>query len=51
MSKIPINSAERQLSPSKLIPVGTIAAIVVLTVGLAVPGLIVPALAQVMSRA
>jgi hypothetical protein len=49
MSKIPINSAERQLSPSKLIPVGTIAAIVVLTVGLAVPGLIVPALAQVMS--
>ena len=46
---LPIYSAERQLSPSKLIPVGIIAAIVVLTVGLAVLGAVVPALAQVMS--
>jgi hypothetical protein len=46
---IPIYSAERQPSPSKLIPVGIIAAIVVLTVGLAVLGAVVPALAQVMS--
>ena len=49
MSMIPIYSAERQLSPSKLIPVGIIAAIVVLTVGSAVLGAVVPALAQVMS--
>ena len=49
MSTIPIYSAERQPSPSKPIYVGTIAAIVVLTVGLAVLGLVVPALAQVMS--
>jgi hypothetical protein len=48
MSMIPIYSAERQPSPSKLIPV-SIAAIVVLTVGLAVLGAVVPALAQVMS--
>jgi len=45
----PIYSAERQPSPSKLIPVGIIAAIVVLTVGSAVLGAVVPALAQVMS--
>jgi hypothetical protein len=48
MSKIPIYSAERQLSPSKSIYVDTLAAIVVLTVGLAVLGS-VPAVAQVMS--
>jgi hypothetical protein len=49
MSTIPIYSAERQPSPSKLILVGIIAAIVILIVGLAVVGAIVPALAQVMS--
>ena len=49
MSMSPIYSAERQPSPSKLIPVGIIAAIVVLTVGSAVLGAVVPALAQVMS--
>jgi hypothetical protein len=49
MSKIPIYSAERQPSPSKPIHAGTLAALVVLSVGLAVLGLVVPALAQVMS--
>jgi hypothetical protein len=49
MSIIPIYSAERQASPSKLIPVGLIAATVVLTVSLAVLGAVVPAPAQVMS--
>jgi hypothetical protein len=49
MSMIPIYSAERQPSPSKLIPVGTIAAIVVLIVGLAVLGSVAAAVAQVMS--
>jgi len=46
---IPIYSAERQPSPSKLTPVGIIAAIVVLTVGLAVLESAVPAIAQVIS--
>src|SRR6476661_2577664 len=49
MSMIPIYSAERQPSPSKLTPVGIIAAIVVLTVGLAVLESAVPAIAQVIS--
>ena len=49
MSMIPIYSAERKPSTSKPIPVGIIAAIVVLTVGLAVLGAVVPALAQVVS--
>ena len=47
MSMIPIYSAERQPSPSK--PVVTLAAIVVFTVGLALLGLIAPALSQVVS--
>jgi hypothetical protein len=52
MSMIPIYSAERQPSPSKLINVGTLAhvgtlaAIVVLTVGLAVLRSAAPAIAQ-----
>jgi hypothetical protein len=49
MSIIPIYSAARQPSPSKLIPVGIIIATVFLTVGLAVLGAVVPALAQIMS--
>ena len=49
MSMIPIYSAKRQPSPSKLIPVGTIAAIVALIVGLAVLGSVAPAVAQVIS--
>jgi hypothetical protein len=49
MSIIPIYSVERQASPSKFIPVGLIAATVVLTVSLAVLGAVVPAPAQVMS--
>jgi hypothetical protein len=46
---IPICFAERQPSASKRIPVGTLAAIVVLIVGLAVLGSAAPAVAQVMS--
>ena len=46
MSMIPIYSAERQPSPSKSIYVGTLAAVVVLTVGLAVPRSAAPAVAQ-----
>jgi hypothetical protein len=49
MSMIPIYLAERQPSASKLIPVGTLAAIVVLIVGLAVLGSAATAVAQVMS--
>src|SRR5262245_31497171 len=47
MSIIPIYSTEKQPSPSKPIPVGTLAAIVVVTVGVAVLGLVAPAVAQV----
>ena len=46
MSMIPIYSAERQPSPSKSIYVGTLAAVVVLTVGLAVLRSAAPAVAQ-----
>jgi hypothetical protein len=49
MSMIPIYLAERQLSPSKSIYLGTPAAIVVLTVGLTVLGSAAPAIAQVIS--
>src|SRR5262249_42809046 len=47
MSIIPVYSTEKQPIPSKPIPVGTLAAIVVLTVGVAVLGLAAPAVAQV----
>jgi hypothetical protein len=48
MRMIPIYSAERQPSTSNL-NLGIIAAMVVLTVGLAMLGAVIPALAQVMS--